>query len=408
MMNQLSFWNQNRGLMGIACLLAFSVLLFSGCAGEGNPGESSTADTEITSGIEADTTTSSAGTDTAESADTSAPETTLYFDVLPYISATDTPAVITAAEYEKQAVDSVFGGPFDFVHRISIPALDSTAPGAKELNAKIFDHFNPHIEELKTGTEGGNLYHISYSSSSLGCMVFICVQADGGLQYSEGWHSNSYYYYDAAAGREVTAAEYLEYFGLDAESLVKAAALSDAYLRAMGTQSYYYGETGGEELRGLIGAESASPEAYEVTAETIRVWMRTSGGYIDYSFVCDIDAASGVPCRPSYIVETSEFSVDKNCEGVVFDFTNGTLQSAKAVPEIHAVIKSAYITSAYTVLVCTDPLPDPNRLALLIDGEKTGIGSAQSYGEYYVYCYFINEYTPLEDLQMIAIVPSAE
>ena len=157
------------------------------------------------------------------------------------------------------------------------------------------------------------MYHISYSSSSLGCMVFICVQADGGWQYSEGWHSNSYYYYDAAAGREVTAAEYLEYFGLDAESLVKAAALSDAYLRAMGTQSYYYGETGGEELRGLIGAESASPEAYEVTAETIRVWMRTSGGYIDYSFVCDIDAASGVPCRPSYIVETSEFSVDKNC-----------------------------------------------------------------------------------------------
>ena len=240
-------------------------------------------------------------------------------------------------------------------------------------------------------------------------MVFICVQADGGWQYSEGWHSNSYYYYDAAAGREITAAEYLEYFGLDAESLVKMAALSDAYLRAVDTQSYYYGETGGEALRGLIAeAESASPEAYEVTAETIRVWMRTSGGYIDYSFACDIDAAGGVPCRPSYIVEASEFSVDESCEGVVFDFTNGSLQSVKAAPEIYAVIKSAYITSACAALVCTGPLPDPNGLAVLVNGEKTGLGSTQSYGEYYVYCYFINEYMPLEDLQTIAIVSSAE
>lgn len=394
---------------GIVCLLAISVLL-AGCGKPKTPDENEPTDTKITTDAEMSQPTSESSAAATEPTGTLAPESELYFDPEPYIMGEiDAPAVIAAATYEKQAIDCTFDGPFDFVHRISIPALDSDKPGAQALNAKIFDHYSPHIEELKTDTEGGNLYHISYFSSTLGSMVFLCVQTVGGWQYSEGWHSNSYYYYDAAADREVSAKEYLAYFGLDADALAKEAALSDAYLRAVDSQSFYYGEIEAEELRGAIAtAVSALPEAYEVTAETIRVWMRTEGGYVDYSFACDIDAASGMPCSPSYAVKASEFSSDESCKGVVFNFSDRTLRSVEAAPEVCSVIRSAYVTSAYVALVCTDALPDLYGHEVRVNGKTVGSGSSQGGGDFYMYCYYIEGYTPFEDLKTVEIVMSAE
>ena len=408
MKKTIAFRRFGRFFAGIACLLAISVL-FAGCGKPKTPDESESIDTQITTDAEMRQTSESSA-DATEPAGTSAPETEPYFDPVPYImEGTDAPAVITAATYEKQAVDCTFDGPFDFVHRISIPALDSDKPGAKALSAKIFDHYSPHIEELKTDSEGRNLYHISYFSSTLGSMVFLCVQTDGGWQYSEGWHSNSYYYYDAAADCEVSAKEYLAYFGLDADALAKEAALSDAYLRAVDSQNFYYGEVEAEELRGAIAAAaSAVPEAYEVTAETVRVWMRTEDGYVDYSFACDIDSASGMPCNPSYAVKASEFSSDASSKGIVFDFSDRTLQSVEASPEICSVIRSAYVTSAYVALICTDALPNPGDYEVWVNGKTVGRGSSQGGGDYYMYCYYIEEYTLFEDLKTVEIVMSAE
>ncbi len=408
MKKTIAFQRFSRFFAGIACLLAISAL-FAGCGKPKTPDEREPTDTQITTDSEMRQT-SAASADATEPAGTNAPETEPYFDPVPYImEGTGAPAVITAAAYEKQAVDYTFNGPFDFVHRISIPALDSDKPGAKALNAKIFDHYSPHIEELKTDSEGGNLYHISYFSSTLGSMVFLCVQTDGGWQYSEGWHSNSYYYYDAAADREVSAKEYLEYFGLDADALAKEAALSDAYLRAVDSQNFYYGEIDAEELREVIAiAASALPEGYEVTAETVRVWMRTEGGYVDFGFACDIDAESGMPCNPSYAVKASEFVSDESCKGIAFDFSDRTLQSVEAAPEVCSVIRSAYVTSAYVALVCTDALPNPYGHEVRINGKTVGGISSQGGGDYYTYCYYIEEYTPFEDLKTVEIVIPAE
>ncbi|MCI8332355.1 MAG: hypothetical protein HFE78_05985 [Clostridiales bacterium] len=380
----------------IACFLAVSVL-FSSCQNQKN-----TDDSESTDATETEISTM------ASDPSTGATETTLFFDPAPYVIKTDAPAVILAAEYEKQAVDFLTGGSFDFVHQISIPALDSDKPGAKALNAKIFDQHSSRIEELKAGAEGGQLYHTFYSSSALGSMVFISVQGKGGVQYSEMGFTNYYYYYDAAADREVSAEEYLAYFGLEADALAKEAALSDAYVRAVDTQRFYNGQIEDEELRGLMSASSAVPEAYEVTAEVIHVWMRTVDGYIDRSFVCDIDAESGMPCNPSYAFKAQEFISDADSNGIVFDFSDRTLRSVKAVPEVCAVIQSAYVTNAYVTLVCTASLPDPYGIEVQINENPVNSGSAQYGQNCHVYTYFIKEYTPQKDLKTVEVTLSTE
>lgn len=390
--------------VGIVCFLAV-LLLFSSCKNQKNTGDSETTD-EAEIGIS--TMASAPLTDATESADASAMDTTLFFDPAPYVIKTDAPEVITVVNYEKQAVDCLGGGSFDFVHQISIPALDSAKPGAKALNAKIFDRHSSHIEELKTDAEESNLYHIFYSSSTLGSMVFIRVQTEVGRQYSEMSFANYYYYYDAAADREVSAEEYLAYFGLKADTLAKEAALSDAYLHKVDTQHFYYGEIDDEELRGLMSIASAMPEAYEVTAEVVRVWMRTVDGYFDFSFVCDIDAESGMPCKPSYAFKAKEIISEEDNKGIVFDFSDRTLRHVKAAPEVCSVVQSAYVTSAYVALVCTDTLPDAYDMEVRING-NTAFGGSVQYGQnYHVYAYIIKDYTPLEDLKTVEMVPSAK
>ncbi|MCI8590295.1 MAG: hypothetical protein HFE77_06240 [Clostridiales bacterium] len=383
---------------GIACILAVLVL-FSSCKNQ-----KSTDDSESTDAIETEISTM------ASAPSVGATETTLFFDPTPYVIKTDAPAVILAAEYEKQAVDVLNGGSFNFVHQISIPALDSDKPGAKALNAKIFEQHSTHIEELKTDAEDNRLYHIFYSSSKLGSMVFINVQTTVGWQYSEMGFANYYYYYDAAADREVSAEEYLAYFGLEADTLAKEAALSDAYLRAVDTQHFYYGQIEDEELRGLMSAASAVPEAYEVTAEVIHVWMRTVEDYIDCSFICDIDTENGMPCNPSYAFKAKEFIPDADSNGIVFDFSDRTLRGVKAAPEVCSVIQSAYVTSAYVALVCTAALPDPYGygVEVQVNGNPVGAGSAQYGQNFHVYAYMIKEYTPLKDLKTIEMVISTE
>ena len=286
----------NRKQTLSALLAAAALLAVCTACGKPNPPEVTTASPEVTTSQSA-TETTAATTDSTVQA------------------AAEVPAVVSAVQYTKQAVD-IFsdGGSVDFTHSLDIPKIDSKAVGAAGLNAKILADQQTKLDALQKGTEGKELYTVAYDSAACDGLLCIRVSEYTGWQYSEGGSADRFYYYDAAGDRELTLDEYLEHFSIQKDALTKGFAWSGECASLLGgwdtlTHLYadsvfgdpiagepekgrfYYAETQYETPCELIGVE--------VTNDVIRPYFSYQI-YTVGTVSCDLERESGKPLRPYY------------------------------------------------------------------------------------------------------------
>lgn len=205
----------NRKLLTL--LTAAALVAALAACGENNPGGKQTTDTTPPASL---TTQTEATSQTTETTETTPPETTAPAAL---------PEVKDGTVYTKKAVDMFSGGDFDFLHSLTVPKIDSTKPGAEALNAKMLADQQEKLDALAAGKEGRSLYTVTYSASGADGILAVNVYEYTGYQYSESSRNRCFYYYDAAADRELTLDEVLTHLSLTRDSLDKALVWSNGY-----------------------------------------------------------------------------------------------------------------------------------------------------------------------------------
>ena len=205
----------NRKLLTL--LTAAALVAALAACGESNPGGKQTTDTAPPASL---TTQTEATSQTTVTTETTPPETTAPAAL---------PEVKDGTVYTKKAVDMFSGGDFDFLHSLTVPKIDSTKPGAEALNAKMLADQQEKLDALAAGKEGRSLYTVTYSASGADGILAVNVYEYTGYQYSESSRNRCFYYYDAAADRELTLDEVLTHLSLTRDSLDKALVWSNGY-----------------------------------------------------------------------------------------------------------------------------------------------------------------------------------
>ena len=110
----------------------------------------------------------------------------------------------------------------DAPYRYRVPLLNCQTPDALRINASITEEYEPLVQEmLALAAEGMSTYcyRIDYETVWYGdtlALIVYCEYDGGGVYYSV-------YNFDRVTGREVTNAELLDLFDLDAKTFVSLA-----------------------------------------------------------------------------------------------------------------------------------------------------------------------------------------
>lgn len=336
-----------------------------------------------------------------------------FFDFEPRID------VIPSETYTKEAID-ILGGDIEYTHSVTYPIIDSTAPGATALNAKISEKYEKVITKLKTNKEENELFNISYYTSEWDGVFFIAIYEDIGWQYSEGSSDVSIYYYDIANDRELSAKEYLEYFGIDFEKATSGVLSSNEIF-----QSMLYDESMpnilSEEIGGKPSDEISPYSIYYSRVQNFNdsvkfigaevyygeIYMYYTGRYYVNSILrVPLDKNDLTPINPHYEarVKTAahQTTYDEECVEIIFDRKN-----------VENVIRNSNNS-----IVQVDVRPDLIRLhsdtplkgvSIAINGETISNGSS-SYGDsrLFIHDFYLRDYCPISILKSVKITLSDE
>lgn len=395
----------NRKLLTL--LTAAALVAALAACGENNPGGKQTTDTTPPASL---TTQTEATSQTTETTETTPPETTAPAAL---------PEVKDGTVYTKKAVDMFSGGDFDFLHSLTVPKIDSTKPGAEALNAKMLADQQEKLDALAAGKEGRSLYTVTYSASGADGILAVNVYEYTGYQYSESSRNRCFYYYDAAADRELTLDEVLTHLSLTRDSLDKALVWSNGYelisientdrtitpaatvfgaplTGAYDASLFHYAEirSGNEvELLGIDFDETTVSPCYRYILYTV--------GTVS----CPIDRASGQPMHPYYecTIDAADLQV-----GDAFRITikDGKVTEA-VVPAALQVQRVTIASDGVTVLYGKDATYSMDNTDFRVNGESVnwgsnsgGIDAEDVFSNYR----FMKEYIPLDKLTTIEFV----
>ena len=332
-----------------------------------------------------------------------------FFDFEPRVD------VIPSETYTKKAID-IFGGDIDYTHSVTYPIIDSDAPGATALNAKISEKYENVIAKLKTNKEENELYNISYHSSEWYGVFFIAIYENTGWQYSEGSSNIKIYYYDSENDRELTKEEYLARFEIDLEMANEGVLTSDELFRSM-----LYDESKPNVLSETIfGAEVEEISPYRVYYskaqsfnDTVKfigaevhygeVYMYYTGSYYVHSILrVPLDKRDLTPVHPHYEarVKTAahQITYDEKCVEIIFNGEN-----------VENVIRNTDNSIAY-VYVMSDMIKlrsdaRLDKVKITVNGEEISNGYS-SYGDesgFFIYDYYLEDYCPIGELKTVKI-----
>lgn len=365
-------------------------------------------ETDLPSSLSTDVTATDPA-ETAETTETTPPETTAPAPL---------PEVKDGTVYTKKAIDAYDGG-LDFLHSLTIPRIDSTLPGAEALNAKMLAEQQDKLDALAANKEENYLYTVTYSSSGADGILVINVYEYTGWQYSEGGSTRRFYYYDAAADRELTLDETLAKLSMTKESLNRAFAwsseyaaisieypertrpLSDAIFGAPVTGTpentkFYYAETKSGNEADLLGIDfddkTISP-CYHYAIYTVG------------TITCPIDRTNGQPLHPYY--ECTLDAADLQT-GDAFRITVTNGKVTEAIVPADAQVQHITISSdGISILYGKDASFDFSGAELRVNGERVSGGSSSGLADaedaYSTYRYMPN-YIPLDKLDTIEFI----
>lgn len=316
---------------------------------------------------------------------------------------------VTARSYEKKAIDKVFGGEFDFTHKVEYPKIESDKPGAAELNKQIADYYDKIINELINGEEENYLYNIFYEASTdnLG-VIFIRMIQSIGWQYSEGMVDQKIYYYDTVNDKVLTAEEYASMHNIDLErakeNVLYTYELASAYYEDKGVA---VSEIGGEVL-GAPDTGKLYPakqtefdfDFYGIEIDGDDLIMHYGGQmytYSTYKFVLDRDTLA--PRTPHY----KGYVMPNGTSGdIVINLENGEVTNYNLPAETG--IFAINITSSRITVHSTSLLS----YSISVNGGECFSPGGQAYdpstGEYLDEFYF-NDYISPNDLKTIELIP---
>ena len=360
----------------------------------------------------AETTVSTEPTTVTEPAETTAPETA---------PSAPLPEVKDGTVYTKEAIDMFNGGIFGFTHSLLIPKIDSTAPGAEALNAKMLADQQEKLDALAAGKEENLLYTVNYSASGADGILVINVYEYTGWQFSEGGSTRRFYYYDAAADCELTADEVLARLSFTTETLEKAFRRSNEYaaISAENTerQTFFAESVFGTPLTGTpengkfyYAVRNCNTELEFLGIDFDETTVTPCYSYALYvvsTVSCPVSRESMQPQHPYYICT---LTADNLTAGDVFRITckDGKITEA-TVPADAAVQRIAITPNGITVLYDNYAAFDFGTAEFRVNGVKISRGSSSSLadsGSYSVNRY-ISDYTPLDELATIEFVLSA-
>ena len=384
-----------------AILSAIALLAVCTACGKPNPPAVTTASSEAT-------TSQSATETTAASTDS------------PVQAAVEVPAVISAVQYTKQAVD-IFsdGGSVDFTHSLNIPKIDSDAVGAAALNAKILADQQTKLDALQKGTEGRELYTVAYDSAACDGLLCIRVSEYTGWQYSEGGSADRFYYYDAAGDRALTLDEYLEHFSIQKDALTKGFAWSGecaSLLVGWDTLTHLYADSvfgdpiSGEPEKGRFYYAETQYETpcelvgVEVTDDVVRPYFSYQL-YTVGTVCCDLERESGKPLRPYYgcVLDPADATEGEALRIEVKDGKVTALTLPRGVKLHTLMLSSGSIYLTYE----RDGAPSLRNRTLYVNGKEMNAGWSAGLldidtGLCDMYRY-ISGYLPLEELHTVEL-----
>lgn len=345
-------------------------------------------------------------TDFPASAEVTAPVTTEEIVTEPVF---EPASVVTARSYEKKAIDKVFGGEFDFTHKVEYPKIESDKPGATDLNKQIADYYDKIINELINGEEENYLYNIHYEASTddLG-VIFIRMIQRIGWQYSEGMDDQKIYYYNSKNDTVLTVEEYASMHGINLErakeNVLYTYELASAYYEG---ESVAVSEIGGEVLGGpkdgkLYPAKQTQFDFdfYGIEIDGNDLIMHYGGQmyvYSTYEFV--LDRGTLAPRTPHY----KGYVMPSGTAGdIVINFENGEVTDYNLPADTG--IFAVSITSSRITVRSTSSLS----YSISINGGGSYGPGGQMYdpstGEYVDEFYF-NDYISPNDLKTIELIP---
>ena len=343
------------------------------------------------------------------------------FDVSKF-SDIDTPDVIDAINFEK--TDIFDGGAYEFTHKIVLPQIDSTLPGAVALNIKMAGSDTELAERLANmGEPSRNLYRVSYDYSAYDGIIAIQKTSFTGLYQSEGASSSEHYYYDSVNDKELTADEYLAHFGLDSEDLNFRARFSSSYLWA---EDKYYGgiyycdtllcrdESKYTEVmpeNGLVygvAKEASTPTGFKVTKEAVTVYF-TVTGYTRYADECRILVKNGMPDNPLFFLNCTPTGKLEGKKGIEINIDNGKIKSAKISDGIEIAGPVTITNDCIKVLYWLEF--DTDNSFAVIDGDIASQGNGQALvlvddGEYemFVHTYYLPQTIKHNECETVEII----
>lgn len=391
----------------LTLLTAAALVAALAACGESNPGGKQTTDTAPPASLTSQTEATSQTTVTTE---TTPPETTAPAAL---------PEVKDGTVYTKKAVDMFSGGDFDFLHSLTVPKIDSTKPGAEALNAKMLADQQEKLDALAAGKEGRSLYTVTYSASGADGILAVNVYEYTGYQYSESSRNRCFYYYDAAADRELTLDEVLTHLSLTRDSLDKALVWSNGY-ELISIENTDRTITPAATVFGtpLTGAYDASVfhyvemqngnEAELLGIDFDEATVSPCYRYVIYTVgttACPIDRTSGQPMHPYYecTIDAADLQV-----GDAFRITikDGKVTEA-VVPAALQVQRVTIASDGVTVLYGKDATNRMDNADFRVNGESVnwgsnsgGIDAEDVFSNYR----FMKEYIPLDKLTTIEFV----
>ena len=391
----------------LTLLTAAALVAALAACGESNPGGKQTTDTAPPASLTSQTEATSQTTVTTE---TTPPETTAPAAL---------PEVKDGTVYTKKAVDMFSGGDFDFLHSLTVPKIDSTKPGAEALNAKMLADQQEKLDALAAGKEGRSLYTVTYSASGADGILAVNVYEYTGYQYSESSRNRCFYYYDAAADRELTLDEVLTHLSLTRDSLDKALVWSNGYelisientdrtitpaatvfgaplTGAYDASLFHYAEirSGNEvELLGIDFDETTVSPCYRYILYTVG------------ALICPIDRATGQPLLPYYEC-TPDIADLKVGDSFRITIKDGKVTEMTA-PADAKVQRVTIASDGVTVLYGKDATYRMGNADFRVNGESVnwgsnsgGIDAEDVFSNYR----FMKEYIPLDKLTTIEFV----
>ena len=391
----------------LTLLTAAALVAALAACGESNPGGKQTTDTAPPASLTSQTEATSQTTVTTE---TTPPETTAPAAL---------PEVKDGTVYTKKAVDMFSGGDFDFLHSLTVPKIDSTKPGAEALNAKMLADQQEKLDALAAGKEGRSLYTVTYSASGADGILAVNVYEYTGYQYSESSRNRCFYYYDAAADRELTLDEVLTHLSLTRDSLDKALVWSNGYelisientdrtitpaatvfgaplTGAYDASLFHYAEirSGNEvELLGIDFDETTVSPCYRYILYTVG------------ALICPIDRATGQPLLPYYEC-TPDIADLKVGDSFRITIKDGKVTEMTA-PADAKVQRVTIASDGVTVLYGKDATYRMGNADFRVNGESVnwgsnsgGIDAEDVFSNYR----FMKEYIPLDKLTTIGFV----